>query len=61
MYKVFNMGHRLELYVPEEIAGELIGISEEFGIDARIIGRVEASADTKVIIESEYGKFTYRK
>ena len=61
MYKVFNMGHRLELYVPEAIAADLVGISAKFGIDARIIGRVEASQDTIVIIESEYGKFTYRK
>ena len=61
MYKVFNMGHRLEIYVPEAVAADLVGISGKFGIDARIIGRVEASQDTKVVIESEYGKFTYRK
>ena len=61
MYKVFNMGHRLELYVPQAIAADLVAISSKFGIEARIIGRVEASEDTKVTIESEYGKFTYRK
>jgi len=61
MYKVFNMGHRMELYVPQEIAAGLVAISERYGIEARVIGRVEASQDTKVIIESQYGKFTYRK
>ncbi len=59
MYKVFNMGHRMELYVPEEIADELIGISEHFGIPARIIGRVESSDRKKVTIRSEYGEFVY--
>lgn len=39
MYKVFNMGHRMELYLPEAIAGELMAISESFGIEARIVGR----------------------
>src|SRR5690606_31789675 len=43
MYKVFNMGHRMELYVPEDIAGELINMSEGFGIPAQIVGRVEAA------------------
>lgn len=61
MYKVFNLGHRMELYVPQDIASDLIEISEKFGIEARVLGRVEASMDTKVIIESEYGSFTYRK
>lgn len=60
MYKVFNMGHRMELYVPEDIAGDIIAISESFGIPARIIGRVEASTDKKVTIRSGAGEFTYQ-
>ncbi|MBE7176728.1 MAG: phosphoribosylformylglycinamidine cyclo-ligase [Mucilaginibacter polytrichastri] len=59
MYKVFNMGHRMELYVPEEIAGELIRISASFGIPAQIVGRVEASAEKKLTISSEFGTFVY--
>lgn len=58
MYKVFNMGHRMELYVPEEIAEEIIAISKSFNVDAQIIGRVE-SGDKKLTIRSEFGKFTY--
>src|SRR6202012_5658454 len=50
MYKVFNMGHRMELYVPEEIAADLISISESFGVDAQIIGRVEAAEKKRVTI-----------
>ena len=59
MYKVFNMGHRMELYVPENIAGSLIGISKSFGIDARVVGRVESSAQKQLTIRSEYGEFIY--
>jgi phosphoribosylformylglycinamidine cyclo-ligase len=59
MYKVFNMGHRMELYVDEELAPEIIRISENFGVDARIIGRVEPSAQKKVTIKSEFGEFVY--
>ncbi|MES2587772.1 MAG: AIR synthase related protein [Bacteroidota bacterium] len=59
MYKVFNMGHRMELYVPEEIAQSLIEISKSFDVDARIIGRVEAFEGKQVTISSEYGNFTY--
>jgi len=59
MYKVFNMGHRMELYVPKEIAGELINISKNFGVDAKIIGYVEASKGAKVTIKSSYGEFVY--
>lgn len=61
MYKVFNMGHRMELYVPEEIAQDIISISEGFGIDARIIGRVENAPQAEVEITSEHGKFNYRR
>ena len=59
MYKVFNMGHRMELYVPEEIAADLINISESFGVAAQIIGRVEESNEKKLTIESSHGKFEY--
>jgi phosphoribosylformylglycinamidine cyclo-ligase len=61
MYKVFNMGHRMEIYVPEEIAGEIIEISQKFGIDARIIGKVLPSKIAEVQLDTEYGKFIYNK
>ena len=61
MYKVFNMGHRMELYVPENIAQDIISISEGFGIEVRIIGRVEKASQAEVEIISEYGKFNYRR
>jgi phosphoribosylformylglycinamidine cyclo-ligase len=59
MYKVFNMGHRLEVYLPEVFAQEVITISESFGISAQIVGRVEASDTKKLTIKSEFGEFTY--
>ncbi|HWZ36614.1 MAG TPA: AIR synthase-related protein, partial [Mucilaginibacter sp.] len=59
MYKVFNMGHRMELYVPQEIAADLIQISKSFGVDAQIIGRVEAAGQKQVTIRSEFGEFVY--
>ncbi|MCC6818029.1 MAG: phosphoribosylformylglycinamidine cyclo-ligase [Bacteroidia bacterium] len=59
MYKVFNMGHRLEMYVPESIAAELIQISSSFNIKAQIIGRVEASDSKKLSIMSQNGTFVY--
>lgn len=59
MYKVFNMGHRMELYVPQEIASELINISKSFGIDAQIIGHVEAAGKKQVTVTSEHGTFIY--
>ena len=59
MYKVFNMGHRMELYVPAEIAEDIIAISKSFNIDAQIIGRVESSAQKQVTINSEKGNYTY--
>ena len=59
MYKVFNMGHRMELYVPAEIAEDIIAISKSFNIDAQIIGRVEASEQKQVTIKSEFGEFVY--
>lgn len=59
MYRVFNMGHRLEIYLPEAHAQEVIDISKSFGIDAQIIGRVEAYEGKKVTIESPVGHFEY--
>ena len=59
MYKVFNMGHRMELYVPQEIAQEIISISKSFNIEAKIIGRVEGAPIKKLTIKSEFGTFEY--
>ncbi|HLC82269.1 MAG TPA: AIR synthase related protein [Bacteroidia bacterium] len=59
MYKVFNMGHRMEIYVPQNIAQDIISISKSFGVDAQIVGRVEASAEKKLTIKSENGTFEY--
>ena len=59
MYKVFNMGHRMELYVPMEIANDIINISKSFGVNAQIIGRVEAAEKKRVTIRSEFGEFVY--
>lgn len=59
MYQVFNCGHRMELYVPAEIANDIIAISKSFGVDAQIVGRVEASETQKLTIKSEFGTFEY--
>jgi phosphoribosylformylglycinamidine cyclo-ligase len=59
MYKVFNMGHRMELYVPQELASEIINISQSFGVAAKIVGRVEQHVGKQVTIHSEKGIFTY--
>lgn len=59
MYKVFNMGHRMEVYVDEEIADEIIEISKSFNIDAQIVGRCYDNEENKLTIISEFGKFTY--
>ena len=59
MYKVFNMGHRMEVYLPEEYAQGIIEISKSFGVDAKIVGRVETSHKNKLTLESEFGKFEY--
>jgi len=59
MYKVFNMGHRLEVYLPRQFAEKVIEISKSFGIDARIVGYCETSDNKELIIESEFGKFEY--
>jgi phosphoribosylformylglycinamidine cyclo-ligase len=60
MYKVFNMGHRMELYVPQEIAEDIIAISQSFNIDAQVIGRVESSDQKQVTINSDKGTFNYK-
>jgi phosphoribosylformylglycinamidine cyclo-ligase len=59
MYKVFNMGHRMELYVPAAIADQIIAISKSFNVDAKVVGRVESSASNKLTIRSEFGTFEY--
>jgi len=59
MYRVFNMGHRFEIYLPEYAVPQVISISEGFGIEARIVGRCEASDVRKLTIRSTYGDFFY--
>ena len=59
MYKVFNMGHRMEIYLPKEYAEDIILISKEFGVDAQVIGYVESSNGKKLTINSEMGEFIY--
>ena len=59
MYKVFNMGHRFEIYTSPEVAEEIIAISKSFNVDAQIVGYVEAYDGKKLTIESEFGKFEY--
>lgn len=59
MYKVFNMGHRFEVYLPETYANDLIALAASFNLDAKIIGRVEASNTKKLTIQSEFGVFEY--
>lgn len=59
MYKVFNMGHRMEIYLSPEDANDVIEIAQSFGIEAKIVGRVEDSTEKRLTIISEYGKFEY--
>ena len=59
MYQVFNCGHRMELYVPQEIANDIIAISKSFNVDAQIVGRVETSDTKKLTISSAFGEFVY--
>ncbi len=59
MYKVFNMGHRMEIYLSPEHAGKVIEISRSFGIDAQIVGRVEDAQTNRLTIKSEFGTFEY--
>ena len=60
MYQVFNMGHRMELYVEENLADTIISISKSFNVDAKIIGRVEASKEKMITIKSQFGTFEYK-
>ena len=59
MYRVFNMGHRLEVYLPETFAKQVIEIAKSFGIAAQIVGNVESAVSKKVTVRSEHGEFTY--
>ena len=59
MYKVFNMGHRMEIYLPREYSQDVINISKSFGIDAQIVGYVETSDKSELVINSEFGQFEY--
>jgi phosphoribosylformylglycinamidine cyclo-ligase len=60
MYKVFNMGHRMELYLPEKYANEVIDISRSFNVDAQVVGFVEKSEERGLVIESDYGRHIYK-
>lgn len=59
MYKVFNMGHRLEIYLPKEIASDIIAISQKYGVEAKVIGYVQSSNEKRVILKTPYGEFIY--
>ena len=59
MYQVFNMGHRMELYVNPEIAEQIINISHAFDVEAQVVGQVEAASEKKLTLETRYGTFTY--
>ena len=59
MYKVFNMGHRMEIYLPETYAQQVIDISRSFQIDAQIVGYVDSSENRELVIESDKGRFVY--
>ena len=59
MYQVFNMGHRLEVYLPPSLAAEVIDISRSFNIDAQIVGHVEPANEAEVVLRTPYGEFVY--
>lgn len=59
MYRVFNMGHRMELYLPEHIAASVVAIANSFGIEAAVIGHCESSSSAQLTIRSEFGEFCY--
>ncbi|MCL2502963.1 MAG: phosphoribosylformylglycinamidine cyclo-ligase, partial [Bacteroidales bacterium] len=61
MYQVFNMGHRMELYVLESAAASIIDIARPFGIEAAVVGRVEQASGAQVCIEVPYGRFGFNK
>lgn len=60
MYKVFNMGHRMEVYLPEAHAAEVIDIARHFGIEAQVIGHVESATESEVVVDSSLGHFEYK-
>ena len=60
MYQVFNMGHRMEIYVRPEVAEKVIAISKSFNIDAQVVGRIEEGKKS-LTIKSEFGDFDYDK
>lgn len=59
MYKVFNMGHRMEIYLRPEFAQQVIDTAAQFNIPARIVGRVEDAPENRLTITSEFGTFEY--
>jgi phosphoribosylformylglycinamidine cyclo-ligase len=59
MYQVFNMGHRMEIYLPEQYIDEVMTLAAKFGVESRVIGRVAAFDGEKVTVESEFGIFSY--
>ncbi|MCB0788186.1 MAG: phosphoribosylformylglycinamidine cyclo-ligase, partial [Flavobacteriales bacterium] len=59
MYRVFNMGHRLEFYLPAERAEEVMAIADSFGVEGRIVGRVEEAPDKEVVLHTPNGTFQY--
>ncbi len=59
MYKVFNMGHRMEIYMAEKFAQQIIDISSHFNIEAKVIGRVESANQKQVTLRSALGEFNY--
>jgi phosphoribosylformylglycinamidine cyclo-ligase len=59
MYKVFNMGHRFEIYTDQKNASEIIRIAAEYNLDAQVVGHCEASENKKLTIKSEFGTFEY--
>jgi phosphoribosylformylglycinamidine cyclo-ligase len=59
MYEVFNMGHRMEIYLPEDKSDNIINIANSFDVDAKVVGRVEESQEKKLTIKSSKGVFEY--
>ena len=59
MYKVFNMGHRMEVYLPQQYAQQVVSIAEGFGIEAKVIGHIEASSTKKLTLKTQVGIFSY--
>jgi phosphoribosylformylglycinamidine cyclo-ligase len=59
MFQVFNMGHRLEIFTDENAAPQIISIAERFGIDAKVVGRVEESAKKELVLKGSFGELLY--